>query len=139
MFKKATYIIGLFFLISCQNLKPAQKPDQLLTPVEMETILTDLIMLDAMISVNNFRIDNHEIDVPDFVYNKYEIDSLTLSKNIEYYNEQYKVNAEIYEKVKLNIEDIKKRLDEEKRIQDSIQKAELEVNKTRDSLAKIKP
>lgn len=129
------YVFGFVLLAAaCQDLHPIKKPKKVLTPIEMEEILTDMILLDAMISVNNFRIDNHEIDVPNFVYNKYEIDSITLQKNIEFYNENYKLNNEIYTNVKTNIEELKQRLEQDKKLQDSIRRVQLEAERAKDSL-----
>lgn len=136
MIKNTAFLLILVFLVSCQNLDRPKKPKNLLTPVEMESLLTDMILLDAMISVNNFRIDNHNIDVQNFVYKKYSIDSASLSQNIEYYNEEYKVNSEIYSNVKTNIEELKQRLEYDKKLQDSIQKIKLEAARKSDSLSK---
>ncbi len=130
MQKLGFILVFILVLGSCQNLNPPEKPEQLLSPEEMENVLTDLVMLDAMISVNNFRIDNLEMNLPDFVLNKYEIDSITLAKNIKYYNEQYQQNLEIYENVKTNIEELKKVVEEKRMKKDSILKAEKEQEKS---------
>lgn len=129
MFKNTFLLFFVLFLVSCQNLQQPEKPKKLLSPTEMEEILTDMILLDAMISVNNFRIDNHEIDVPNFVYHKYDIDSLTLLKNIEYYNEEYEQNIEIYNNVKTNIEELKEKIEQDKKIKDSIERVKMEAEK----------
>lgn len=136
MFRNILVIFILLVFGSCQDVQLAQKPNNLLSPEEMENVLTDMVLLDAMISVNNFRIDKHKIDVRNFVFYKYEIDSLTLSKNIEYYNEQYEVNTEIYKNVKTKIEELKLRVENDKKLQDSIERVKKEVKRSNDTLLK---
>lgn len=136
MFRNILIIFILLVFGSCQDVQLAQKPNNLLSPEEMENVLTDMVLLDAMISVNNFRIDNHKIDVRNFVFDKYEIDSLTLSKNIEYYNEQYEVNTEIYKNVKTKIEELKLRVENDKKLQDSIERVKKEAKRYNDTLLK---
>ena len=132
-----SYIFVVVFVLiftSCQDLKPPKKPNPLLSPAKMEAILTDLVVLDAMISVNNFRIDNLQISLPDFIYEKHDIDSANLAKNIEYYNSLYEQNTEIYENVKTNIEKIKQRVEEKRRKIDSTERIKKELNREKDSL-----
>ncbi|GGE38835.1 DUF4296 domain-containing protein [Psychroflexus planctonicus] len=136
MFRNILIIFILLVFGSCQDVQLAQKPNNLLSPEEMENVLTDMVLLDAMISVNNFRIDKHKIDVRNFVFDKYEIDSLTLSKNIEYYNEQYEVNTEIYKNVKTKIEELKLRVENDKKLQDSIERVKKEAKRSTDTLLK---
>lgn len=127
-----------FIFIACQNLQPAEKPKKLLSPEEMENILTDMILLDAMITTNNYKIDDYQIDIPNFVYNKYELDSATLSKNILYYNEDYKLTYVIYSNVKNNIEEMKQSLELDKKLKDSLQRVKLEAERAQDSIEKSK-
>ena len=123
-----------FVFVSCQDLNTPEKPKKLLSTSEMEAVLTDLVILDAMISVNNFRIDNLEMNLPDFIYKKHNIDSTTLAKNIKYYNSLYDENVEIYENVKTNVEKLKHKVEENKRKKDSIERIEKERKREKDSL-----
>lgn len=132
--------IGLFFilllLLACQHIQRAPKPEKLLSQEQMQDILTDLILLDAVISVNNYQLDNYNIDAPHFIFNKYDIDSITLAQNLDYYNEQYTLNAEMYENVKLRIEAIKNEVEQQKALQDSLLKEERKALKIKDTLLK---
>lgn len=135
MLRKSLFLLLSMVLFgSCQSVNPAEKPKTLLSAEKMEQVLTDMILLDAILSVNSKKIEEHQIDASNFIFNKYQIDSLTLSQNIEYYNEVYSTNAVIYDKVKTNIETLKQRLEQDKKLKDSLQKAVTQQKKITDSL-----
>lgn len=82
--KKLFFIATILFFFSCGNEEP-QRPDPLLSEQQMENILYDLALLQTMSSVTPTEIQKNGIDVKNYIYNKYSIDSLTLAENQEYY------------------------------------------------------
>lgn len=136
IFKKAYFFffLVLLFFVACQDLNRAEQPKNLISEKKMEEILTDMIILDAIISVNSNKIDEHQIDAANFIYRKHQVDSQTLAKNIEYYNEDYQVNAEIYARVKENIEELKQKLEVDKKLKDSLRRELTKPQKIKDSL-----
>lgn len=140
MFSRSTCFLfaWLLIIVSCQNIDTAEKPENLLSKEKMEEVLTDMIILDAIISVNQNKIEEHQIDVTNFIYTKYNIDSLTLAQNISFYNENYEINNAIYDSVKVNIEQLKNQLEVDKKVKDSLQKEMFQQKKSVDTLQAIR-
>ena len=116
-----TYLF-LFILNSCQTAEKVEKPDNLLTKDEMVNILSDIAILKSASDVNSNRLSNF-IDTPfDYVAQKYQVDSLTISKNIEYYNFQFNDNLSIYKQVEERIKNKKEKIDSINTIIDSLKR-----------------
>lgn len=65
----------------------------------MENILYDLTLLQTMSSVTPQEIQRNDIDIKNYIYNKYNIDSLTLVENQKY----YAYNIENYQKIQKRV------------------------------------
>ncbi|MFP9118865.1 DUF4296 domain-containing protein [Flavobacterium sp. RNTU_13] len=71
-------------LLSCRK-NGAEKPEHLLSEKEMTDVLYDMSLLQAMKSYNTVSMEEKGINPRTYIYKKYKIDSLTLSKNHQYY------------------------------------------------------
>lgn len=125
MMKKCFIIfLSLGILCSCQEIERPKKPKHLLSKKQMKDLLYDMILLDATSGVNNRKLQELDIEMYDFLTEKYDIDSATLSQSIDYYNYEYQTNLDIYESVKDSIEILKTHYDSIQNYKDSIRKLE---------------
>lgn len=84
MKSKFFYIIFVLFLVSCgRNI--VSKPEKLLSEKEMESLMYDLAVFDAIKSVDYRLMDTISFNVNEIIYKKYGIDSLSFAENMIYY------------------------------------------------------
>ena len=133
------FYILFIFIFSCQSVEKVQKPDQLINEEKMVDILTDLAILRSAKDVNSNRLSKF-IEEPFYhITRKYNIDSLTLEKNIEYYNFQFNKNLSIYRRVEENIAKKKAKLDSIEKVMDSLKKYDKKKIKESNNKKKIAP
>ncbi|AWG24956.1 hypothetical protein FK004_06790 [Flavobacterium kingsejongi] len=140
-------IIAVLFLVSCSD-TPVHKPKKLIKENVMVDILYDMALLQAMKSYNPNMLDVMNINSTNYIYKKYNIDSLQFAQNNEYYASRIEDYQKIYEKVderlqktikaskpkvlpELKKDVVKKAIDSTKKATDSIKL------KSNDSLRKI--
>lgn len=126
--------MGLVFITSCQNVEKIEKPEKLLSKSEMKDLLYDMVLLDAASGVNEKRLKDLDIKMFDFLSKKYNLDSIELKQNIQYYNMKFDDNLEIYEQVKDSISRLEQSYDSITKARDSLKKLE---RKRRDSIRKL--
>jgi hypothetical protein len=97
-------------LASCSE-KPVPKPDNLLSKEVMEEIVYDLAVLQAAESHRPQVLTDNKIEVKQFIYKKYNIDSLTYFQNYKYYASDIKAFKKIYKHVNERIENQKNEID----------------------------
>lgn len=129
-------VIGAFFTWSCSDVQERNKPEKLLSQNEMVKIYTDMLLLDAVYRTNPEKFKIYNLEPTAHIYNKFDIDSLTLAQNMNYYNLDFETNSEIYEKVRSNIERHKQIIDSIDQVKDSLrrQKQKLKNVKINDSI-----
>lgn len=126
------FFMGLFLLVSCAE-EVVEKPENLIPKDKMATILLDLAILNATKSAAKNRFEDSGIEIMDFLYRKYGIDSVQFSQSDLYYASNPLEYQAIYEEVKSKLDVEKKDLEERsKRRSDSIR----EVNQTRSDSVK---
>ena len=133
------FYILFIFIFSCQSVEKVQKPDQLINEEKMVDILTDLAILRSAKDVNSNRLSKFIEEPFDHITRKYNIDSLTLEKNIEYYNFQFNKNLSIYRRVEENIAKKKAKLDSIDMVMDSLKKYDKKKIKESNNKKKIAP
>jgi hypothetical protein len=103
--KVLSYIstLVLVLLVSCQNIEKVEKPKKLLSKAEMKDLVYDMILLDATVGVDRYKLQDLDIEMLEFLSKKYGIDSIDLKQNVYYYNVRHDDNLEIYESVKDSI------------------------------------
>lgn len=110
--KRIAFLLGLIVLLASCNDRVVDKPEKLLDEETMANILYDLAVLEAMKSRNPELTGN---STPQYVYKKYDIDSLQFVQNNKYYAAEIRKYKKIYDKVN-------GRLEAEKKIADSLAK-----------------
>ncbi len=90
----------------CQ--KEVAKPQPLVSEAQMEDIIYDLTILEALKNNNPYFFEEKNIDPHTYVYKKYKIDSLQFVQNNRYYASNVKEYAKLYERVLLRIEQNKR-------------------------------
>lgn len=121
-------------MCSCAE-EVVKKPENLIPKDKMATILLDLSILNATKSAARNKFEDSGIEVMDFLYNKYGIDSTQFAQSDLYYASNPLIYQEIYQSVKDKLDVAKKDLEERsKRRSDSIRKANEAKTKKGDSI-----
>lgn len=140
-FIKVFLIVCVF--CSCQNIEEIKKPDNLIPEDKMVEVLTELNLLNSAKNYNKRILEETGIQPDKYLYNKYDIDSLQLAESTTYYAKKYDEFDGIYQKVKQNLEAMKKKLEvireEEQRIEDSIRALNIKDTLNLDSLRRKRP
>lgn len=140
-FIKVFLIVCVF--CSCQNIEEIKKPDNLIPEDKMVEVLTELNLLNSAKNYNKRILEETGIQPDKYLYNKYDIDSLQLAESTTYYAKKYDEFEGIYQKVKQNLEAMKKKLEvireEEQRIEDSIRALDTKDTINLDSLRRKRP
>ena len=92
-----------------------EKPKKLIDQKTMVEILYDLTILDALKANQSSILTDNNIDPNQYIYQKYNIDSLQFVQNNKYYATDVKAYKKMYEI-------IEKRLEEQTILNDSILK-----------------
>lgn len=126
--------MGLLVLFACAE-EVIKKPDNLIPKDKMATILLDLSLLNATKTTARNKFEDSGIDVMEFLYNKYGIDSAQFAQSDLYYASNPLIYQEIYQSVTDKLDVAKKDLEERsKRRSDSIRKANEAKTKKGDSV-----
>ena len=124
--------------MSCQDVQKTEKPDDLIPEDKMIDVLTELSLVHAARNYNKFKLENTGINPDEYIYEKFDIDSLQFEKSNDYYSEQYTQYERIYDSVKVRLQIMKSRLDSireiEVRIEDSIKRVQKDSLSPKDSL-----
>ena len=83
--KKISYIVLLSLILAAcrQNIVP--KPKNFINKEQMESLLYDLALLETMENSQTSLLDSLQFKPKEFIYQKYHIDSISLSENMVYY------------------------------------------------------
>lgn len=129
--KKAILIlVGLLFL-ACGE-KVVEEPENLIPKEKMTDILYDLAILNATKSSFSSVFEKTGIDIMEFLYEKYDIDSIQFAESDLYYASVPLEYQSIYEDIDARIERRKEAMEKATtRRNDSIREAQ---NKRRDSI-----
>ena len=106
------YILVVFVVISCYNLKKPEKPSRVLSKKEMINIILDLRLLASANGSNQKILQDYGIYSEDYIYKKYKIDSATFAQNNDYYAFHLEDYDEIYNKVRDSLDALKEYYDQ---------------------------
>ena len=113
------YILMVLLLFSCtENL--IEKPDNLIPEDQMVLILKDMAIVNAAKGTNLGILKDNGIDPTTFIFEKYEIDSAQFVDSDRYYASLPLVYETLYKKVESSLENQRIKLEEEKKINDSL-------------------
>ena len=129
------FLSVLLTMVSCNNSEKPDKPVNLLAKEEMVNIIIDMSLLSAAKGINKKMLENNGIYPVEYIYKKYNIDSVQFAKSNAYYTYYIDDYEAIYDKVKDSLDKLKTKYrsieeveKKEKRKRDSIRK------KNRDSI-----
>ncbi|MEZ4809524.1 MAG: DUF4296 domain-containing protein [Allomuricauda sp.] len=105
------FFVGLMLLWSCAE-KIVEKPENLIPKEKMVHILHDLAVLNAAKSSFKSTLDRDGIEVMEFLYKKYQIDSVQFTQSDLYYASVPLEYQSIYEEVDDMLDKRKKAIDE---------------------------
>ena len=122
-------IITLSFLgllLSCEKSK-IKKPENLISKSQMVDVMVDMTKLSSARGLKKDVLDKNGILPEDYIYKKYNIDSLQFAMSNEYYAHDVEATKDIYARVK-------RRLEKERDGYKKLQEQELNVKRGKDSL-----
>ena len=83
--KKIIYIFALLLTVTACKKNIVPKPDKFLDEKQMESLLYDLAVLESMKVSQAQMLDSLQFNSKQFIYKKYQLDSLSLAQNMVYY------------------------------------------------------
>jgi hypothetical protein len=139
MFKPLSLlIITTLLLTACYQYKEPKKPENLISKEKMTHILIDLQLIKSVSGNNKKALDTQNVKPAQYIYKKYNVDSLQFALSNNYYAFHVADYEEIYTKMKDSLEELKVMykdlIDEEakaKKQADSLKKAE-KIKKAKD-------
>lgn len=112
MMRMLLFFVLVFFFYSCQDVEEVKRPDNLLSEQKMVDVLTELSILNAAKNYNKRMLESKGVQPDKFLYEKHNIDSLQLAQSTQYYAKNYNRLEFIYERVKQNLEEMKREFEE---------------------------
>ena len=106
--RKIIYIFALLLIVVACKKNIVPKPDKFLDEKQMESLLYDLAVLESMKVSQAQMLDSLQFNPQQFIYKKYQLDSLSLAQNMVYYASLPKDYDRIVKKVE---EKLKKQRD----------------------------
>lgn len=123
-------------LSACYKVEKPTTPDNLISEDNMVNVLIDMAIMSSAKGVNKSQIENNGIVPDQYIYKKNDIDSITFAQSNAYYAFDIKKYDAIYLRVKDSLKILRdkyKAIDtkekEEKKIQDSINRAKRNIEK----------
>ena len=96
--KQLLFLFLSLFVFSCSK-NPAPKPDNLLDEEVMVDIIYDISILQATDGSMPYKLTEHTIEMDEYIFEKYKIDSVTYRQNQRYYSADARKYKKIYKKV----------------------------------------
>ncbi len=137
MKKAIFFFFGVFFLACAE--KVVEQPENLIPKDKMTHILCDLALLNSTQSAFPGAFDKTGVDIMEFLYKKYDIDSTQFAQSDLYYASIPLEYQSIYEDVEAMIESKKEALEEvTKKRNDSVREAQTQRKDSLQALKKVK-
>tara|TARA_R110002167_G_scaffold261316_3_gene467787 strand:- start:4246 stop:4671 length:426 start_codon:yes stop_codon:yes gene_type:complete len=124
----AAYIWVLALFFSC-NEKVLQPPENLISEGKMVAVLTELAIVNAAKSTNITVLSQNEFVPMEYLFEKFDIDSVQFVESDRYYASQPVKYEEIYLQVQSKLETIGTEIHAVKKVNDSIKLQEAESKK----------
>jgi hypothetical protein len=88
---------------ACSNLNQAEKPADFYGDEKMAQILTDLYLIEGSMTSNRAAFVDLQTLPNDYIYSKYDTDSLTFQQNLNYYSNRVKLYEQVLNQAQENI------------------------------------
>lgn len=143
MKKVLPYLAVLLLFVSCKK-DIVKKPSRIIERDKMIDIMYDLSILTAIKSQNPTSFSTYKINQNDYIFKKYQIDSIQFAQNNSYYAADYKEYKIMFGEVKSRLANKKSYIDLLVKKQDKkdllLKKAKekLKVKRIADSIKKVK-
>ncbi|NLP57243.1 DUF4296 domain-containing protein [Lutibacter sp. B1] len=138
MNKPIYILLFIAFFVSCTSNTIIKKPDNLIPKKQMVDLLTDMYIAAGAENIKNLNLERNVNYFP-LVFEKYNIDSTRFKESNYYYTSRIDDYDEILAKVEERLKALKKQYDDERKIQDSINRLKKPIKKiSRPDLPKIK-
>jgi Domain of unknown function (DUF4296) len=125
--KSIAYVIILVLVASCYKYKEPEKPKNLISKANMVKILIDLKLLSIINGPDVKVLDSNHVQVENYIYQKYQIDSAQFALSNNYYAFYVEDYEDIYNRVKDSLEALSK-------LYKKLEEEEIIVKKKADSL-----
>lgn len=120
-------LIGVV-LFSCNKERRPDKPKNLISEAQFSDILFDMFVINSAKGVNKKALEENGIFPEDYIFNKYNIDSVQFANS----NRYYAFDQEKYQKI---LERVKNKVQSEKKIfEAALEKEEEEQTRKLDSI-----
>jgi len=127
MLKKLFLVLSIAAFVACQDIDKSEKPNDLIPEEKMVDVITEISLMQSARNFNKRLYENSGIKGEEYIFKKYNVDSLQLKRSNNYYADNYVIYQRIYDSVKKRFEKMKVKLDtlqnQERRIRDSIAEA----------------
>lgn len=118
-------LMAVVLLFSCQDINKVERPNDLIPEQKMVEVLTDLSLINSAKNYNRRMLEATGLRPNEYLYQKYNIDSLQLVRSTEYYADNPAQLERIYKELQENLNGMRDKLeiirDEEERVKDSLQ------------------
>jgi hypothetical protein len=116
---KIAVVILVLFTLSCSDVEKSPQPKNLFSKSKMAALITDLYLVEGAISSNKGAYLKTGIQPSSFLYEKYDMDSITFQENLNYYTDRVEEYLLIMDEVQENF----------KSLQDSLSARQERINK----------
>lgn len=121
--KKIVVVLFAIFTSSCSNVEKSPPPENLFSKDKMAALITDLYLIEGAISSNKTAYLKTGVQPSSFLYEKYDMDSITFQENLNYYTDRVEEYLLIMDEVQENF----------KSLQDSLNARQERINKEEQS------
>ncbi|NQZ44264.1 MAG: DUF4296 domain-containing protein [Flavobacteriaceae bacterium] len=128
------FLSGCMLLVACAE-KVIEPPADLLTEEQMGDIIYDLAVLNATKATNKAVMENNNLQIMPFIYEKYGIDSVRFAHSDQYYASIPLKYQMIYESVERRLQAQIKVIEDERK--EKAEKSRASADKRRDSLKNV--
>lgn len=109
--KNILIIFFAFLFFSCSKKSTVDKPEKFIEKEQMENILYDLAVLQAVRNYYPQKLGPNGINYKTYIYKKYNIDSLQLVENNRYYTSDPEEYKKMFNSVMERIKNQKSKID----------------------------
>ncbi len=135
MIRKYIYFfVVVLATFSCQSLETPPKPDVIIEEDKMVEILTDMAFIKAAKTTYRKVLEIEKVNPETYILKKHNIDSAVFAQNNIWYSGQLEKYADIFTRVKKNLETSRDRYEKLKKEEDSIKKVQDSIKKAKDKL-----
>ena len=121
---RCVILIFLISLVSCQDVKRMEKPENLIPKDKMADVLLEMSLVQGAKSANRRSFEETGLQPEKYIWEHFGIDSLQFVESNNYYAENYDEYQDIYQEVQQRLEVLQAKYDTlreiEQRKQDSI-------------------